>query len=461
MEQTTKEGRLKVDGQVRGEVLEPGDEGYEEARTIWNDMVDRRPAVIVRCRGAADVIEVVNYARDHELLLSVRGGGHSFPGKSVCNDGLMIDLSPMRAVRVDPEAKTARVQGGATWADVDHEMQAHGLATTGGLISHTGVGGLTLGGGIGWLARKHGLACDNLLSADVVTAEGELVRASEDEHPELFWGLRGGGGNFGVVTSFEFRLHELGPEVLGGFIVHPMDAAREGLQFYRELMADASDEVACYALFGNVPPEAPFPEEHQGQTALFFAACYAGPVADGQEALRPLLEFGEPMLNAVQPMRYVALQQSFDELQQPGNRWYGKSAFWEGLPDEAIDALLEHVDPLSGPLTSVFFESMGGAIGRVDANATAFPHREAPFNFGITTGWIDPSEDETHIAWARELFEATQPYGKGVYANYLGGDEEGRIHAAFGDNYDRLVELKNEWDPENLFRMNQNIAPTV
>ncbi len=446
---------------VRGEVLRPGEDGYDDARRVWNGMIDRRPAVIVRCRGAADVMAAVDLAREQELLLSVRGGGHSFPGKSVCDDGLMIDLSPMRAVRVDPEARRARVQGGATWADVDHETQAFGLATTGGLISHTGVAGLTLGGGIGYLARKHGLALDNLVGTDVVTADGELVHASESENPDLFWGLRGGGGNFGVVTSFEFRLHELGPEVLGGFLIHPFEAAADGLRFYREFMAEAPDELTCYPLLGNVPPEPPFPEAQQGRTALYFAVCYAGPVADGEEALRPLREFGDPMLDAVQPMPYTALQRSFDEAQQPGNRWYLKSLFCDEISDASIETLLERVDPLSGPLTFAWFEPMGGAIGRVDPGATAYPHRNAGYTFAVAPGWHDPAGDDRHIAWARELFDAMKPYGSGVYVNYLDRDEDERIRAAYGDNFDRLVALKEEWDPGNLFRMNQNIEPTV
>lgn len=446
---------------VRGEVLQPGDGGYDEARAVWNGMIDKRPAVIVRCRGAADVIAAVNFARDHDLLLAVRGGGHSFPGKSVCDDGLMVDLSPMRGVRVDPEARVAWVDGGATWREVDHETQAFGLATTGGLISHTGVAGLTLGGGIGYLARKHGLALDNLIGADVVTADGDLVHASESVNPDLFWGIRGGGGNFGIVTSFRFRLHELGPEVLAGFLIHPFEKAVEGLRFYREFMAEAVDEVTCYPLFGRIPPEPPFPEAQQGRTGLYFAVCYAGPIADGEEALRPLREFGNPLLDAVQPMPYTALQTSFDEAQEPGNRWYLKSLFCDEVSDALIDAVVERVDPLSGPLTFVWFEPMGGAIQRVEPGATAYPHRKAGHTFAVASGWLAPAEDEQHIGWARELFEAVKPYGRGVYVNYLDRDEGERIRAAYADNYDRLVELKQKWDPDNLFRLNQNIPPST
>lgn len=461
MDQTTAADMLKANGSIRGDVLGHGDEGYDEARRIWNGMVDRRPAVIIRCRGVADVIQAVNYARDHDLLLAVRGGGHSFAGKSVCDAGLMIDLSPMRAVRVSPDRGSVHVQGGATWHDLDHETQAFGLATTGGLISHTGVAGLTLGGGIGWLARKHGLACDNLLSADVVTAAGGLVHASKDENPDLYWALRGGSGNFGVVTSFEFRLHPLGPEVLGGIIIHPFEAAAEGLRFYRDFMTDAPDEVACYAMFGRIPEEAPFPEEHQGRTGFFFAACYAGPAGEAAAALAPLRAFGTPILDALQPMPYTTLQTAFDEAQKPGNRWYGKSGFWDDMTDDAIDTLVRGVDPLSGPMTMVFFERMGGAIARVPPGATAFPHREAPYNFGITAGWTDPGDDEKNIAWTRELHATLSANDRGVYVNYADEDESGRTGDAYGPNYDRLVQVKTTWDPDNLFRMNMNIEPAA
>lgn len=455
------EKTLGTDGRIRGEILEPGDPGYDAARQVWNATVDRRPGIIVRCRGAADVIQAVNHAREQGLLLAVRGGGHSFAGKSVCDGGLMIDLSPMRGVQVDPVGRTVRVQGGATWGDVDHETQAFGLATPGGLISHTGVAGLTLGGGIGWLSRKHGLAVDNLISADVVTAAGELVHASEAENPDLFWGLRGGSGNFGVVTTFEFRLQPVGPEVLGGFLVHPFDTAAEGLRFYRDFTADAPDEVACYAMFAKIPTGEPFPVEHQGRTGLLFAACYAGPVSAGEQALAPLRAFGTPLLDAIQPMRYDVLQQSFDEVQKPGNRWYGKSGFWAEMSDDAIDTLVRSVDPLSGPMTMVFFERMGGAVARVAPDATAFPHRDAPYNFGITAGWTGPADDETNMTWTRELHETLSTYGKGVYVNYADEDESERVGAAYGLNYERLVEVKNAWDPQNLFRMNMNVVPTV
>ena len=456
----TDDAVTALDERLHGDLLHPGDEGYDEARTLWNAMIDKYPSYVARCTGAADVMAAVSFAAEHDLLLSVKGGGHNFAGTAVCDDGLTIDLSPMDAVRVDPSAKTARVQPGATWADFDHEAQAFGLATTGGLVSTTGVAGLTLGGGQGYLARKHGLAVDNLVGADVVTADGELVHASEDEHEDLFWALRGGGGNVGVVTSFEFDLHPVGPQVLAGPIFHPYEDAREALRFYREFTADAPDELSCYALVVRVPPEPLFPEDVQGEPALAFAVCYAGPMDEAEAALEPLRAFGDPILDGVQPVRYTALQQSFDDGSPEGHRWYSKSHYLGELPDGAIDTILEYTDPFPGPLTQVALEPMGGAIARVDRDATAFPHRDAAYSFGIWPGWADPDRDEELTTWAREFHEAMAPYATGgVYANYLDRDESDRVRAAYGENYERLVAVKTEWDPGNLFRMNQNVEP--
>ncbi|MEF8901591.1 MAG: FAD-binding oxidoreductase [Halovenus sp.] len=446
---------------MHGEVLHPGDEGYTEARTVWNAMIEKYPSLVVRPTGAADVIEAVDFARDHDLLLAVKSGGHNFAGTAVCDEGLVIDLSPMDAVRVDPHARRARVQGGATWADFDHEAQAHGLATTGGLVSTTGVAGLTLGGGQGYLARKHGLTIDNLVGADVVTADGDLVHASAEENPDLFWALRGGGGNFGVVTSFEFQLHEVGPEVLAGPVFHPYEDAREALRFYREFTADAPAELACYALVVHVPPEPPFPEAFQGDPAVAFAVCYAGPVEEAEGVVQPLREFGEPILDGIRPMQYTALQQSFDDGSPEGYRWYTKSHYLDSLPEGAIGTIVDHTDPLPGPLTQVAIEPLGGAVSDVGRTATAFPHREAAYSIGIWPGWGDPDRDDDMIEWAREFHGAMEPYATdGVYSNYLDRDEDERIRAAYGENYDRLVEVKDEWDPGNLFRMNQNVEPS-
>jgi FAD/FMN-containing dehydrogenase len=444
---------------LHGDLLNPGDEGYEAARTVFNAMVDRYPSYVVRPTGAADVMAAVDFAREHDLLLSVKGGGHNFAGTAVCDDGLTIDCSRMDGVRVDPEARTARVGPGATWADFDHEAGAFDLATTGGLVSTTGVAGLTLGGGQGYLARKHGLTVDNLRSVDIVTAAGDLVHASDEENPELFWALRGGGGNFGVVTSFEFDLHPVGPEVLAGPIFHPYEDAREALRFYREFTADAPDELACYALVVRVPPEEPFPEARRGDPAVAFAVCYAGPLDEAEDAVEPLRAFGDPTLDGVGPIPYPALQRSFDDGSPAGHRWYTKAHYLDGLPDDAIDTILEFTDPFPGPLTQVGIEPMGGAIARVDATATAFPHRDATYSLGIWPGWADPEADDDVVAWARAFHEAMAPYADGVYANYLDRDETDRVEAAYGENYERLVEVKDRWDPENRFRMNQNVEP--
>jgi len=446
---------------TRGAVLHPGDDGYAEARTVWNAMIDKYPAAIVRARGAADVMAAVDFAREHDVRLAVKGGGHNFAGTAVCDDGLVVDCSLMDSVRVDPHDRTARVGPGATWGDFDHEAGAFGLATTGGLVSTTGVAGLTLGGGQGYLARKHGLTVDNLVGADVVTADGELVHASESAHPDLFWALRGGGGNFGVVTAFEFELHEVG-RVLGGPVFYPYEDARGVLECYREFTGDAPDELACYAMFLRIPPEEPFPRERRGDPAIALVACYAGPIDEGETALEPLRAVGDPLLDGIRPLPYPELQRSFDDGSPEGYRWYSKSHYLDGLPDGAIDTILEFTDPYPGPLTQVAIEPMGGAIGRVDPAETAFRHREAEYSLGIWPAWDDPGRDDDMRAWAREFHEAMAPYATGgVYANYLDRDEDDRIRAAYGGNYERLVAVKNEWDPENLFRVNQNVEPTT
>ncbi|MFB6130978.1 MAG: FAD-binding oxidoreductase, partial [Salinigranum sp.] len=444
----------------RGEVLTPDDEGYDEARRVWNAMIDRRPAAIARCAGVADVIAAVNFARERDVAVAVRGGGHNIAGNAVCDDGLVIDLSEMSSVEVDPEAKTARVGPGATLAEFDHEAQAFGLATPVGYNSTTGIAGLTLGGGFGWLSRRYGLTIDNLRSVDVVTADGRFLHANDSQNEDLFWAVRGGGGNFGVVTAFEFDLHPVGPEVLGGPVFHPYEDAREALEFYREFTADAPDELACYALVVRAPSEEPFPEKHRGEPALVFAVCYAGPIAEGEAALAPLREFGTPIVDAIEPLPYTALQQSFDDGSPEGYRWYTKSHYLDDFPDGAIDTIIEYTDPFPGELTQVALEPMGGAIADVDPAATAFPHRNVAYSFGVWPAWTDPERDDELIAWAREFHEAMAPYAEGVYANYLDSDESDRVSTAYGPNYDRLVEVKDEWDPQNLFRVNQNIEPS-
>jgi FAD/FMN-containing dehydrogenase len=449
------------DDQLHGDVLRRGMEGYDEARSVWNAMIDKYPAAIARCTGAADVIAAVEFARDLDLRLAVHGGGHNVAGKAVCDGGLMIDLSSMNYVRVDPDAQVARVGGGATWGDFDHEAQSFGLATTGGIVSTTGVAGVTLGGGLGYLARTYGLAQDNLRSMDVVTAEGELVEASEAENSELFWGMRGGLGNFGIATSLEFDLHEVGPEVLAGRIIHPYEAAPEFLRLYRDFMRGAPNELQAYAAFVQGNPAMGMPEQLHGETLVGVVVLYSGDVDEGREAIQPLRDFGEPIADMVGPTPYVEHQQSSDELYQEGHRNYWKSHFFDELTDEAIDTIVDYADPLPTPFTTVFFEWMGGAIARADPDATAFPHRDATVSFTVAPKWTDPADDEEMIEWAREFFEVTAPYtSDDVYVNYLSEDEQNRAKAAYGDHYERLTALKNEWDPKNLFSVNQNITPT-
>ena len=459
IEETTLDA---FDDQLHGDVLQPGEDGYEDARTLWNAMIDKKPKAIARCTGTADVIAAVEFARDLDLPLAVKGGGHNVAGNALCDDGLVIDLSSMNAVRVDPRAQRARVQGGATMGDLDHETQAFGLATTGGIVSSTGVAGLTLGGGLGYLARKYGLAQDNVRSMDVVTADGELVRASETENPELFWGMLGGGGNFGIATSFEFDLHQVGPEVLAGGLRYPYESASDVLRFYRDFMRDAPDEVQCYAGFNRGSAATNHPKELHGKTYVGVSLFYAGDIEKGREALRPLREFGDPIADTVQPMPYTVFQRSLDDIQREGHRAYWKSHVFDELSDEAIDTIVERAEPIPTPFTQVFFEWMEGAIAREDSDATAFPHRDASVSFTIASKWADPALDDELIGWTREFFEATAPYASDdVYVNYLSEDEQNRAKAAYGDHYDRLVDLKNEWDPENLFSMNQNIEPTT
>jgi FAD/FMN-containing dehydrogenase len=446
--------------QVHGEVLQSGDAGYEEARTVWNAMIDREPALIVRCTGAADVMTAVDFAREFDLRLAVKGGGHNVAGTALCDDGLVIDLSPMDAVRVDPDTQTARVQAGATIGDLDHETQAFGLVTTGGIMSETGIAGLTLGGGLGYLARKYGLTHDNLRSMEMVTADGGLVTASAEQNPELFWGLRGGAGNFGVVTSFNFDLHELGPEILNVRLIYPPDQIPETLQFYDEFMHGAPNEVGCYAGILEGSPEYGLPEELHGVTLLAFRGLYAGDISEGKEAFRPLREFGDPIADMTQPIPYTEHQQQADDLYCEGHRNYWKSNFYDEISDGFIDTVMEYTKSIPSPYSTVFFEWMGGAIAEPNHDATAFPHRDRSFAFTVAPKWNDPERDDEHIRWAREFHQSLEPYAAdGVYVNYLSEDESERVSEAYGERYERLHALKREWDPDNLFRTNQNIEP--
>lgn len=466
----TRSGRTtKLDGAtveafrsgLRGAVLQAGDAGYDAARALWNGMIDRRPALIARCAGAADVIRSVDFARARDLLVSVRGGGHNVAGNAACEAGLMIDLSPMRDVRVDPASQTARVGPGATLGDFDHEAQAFGLATPVGINSTTGIAGLTLGGGFGWLSRKYGLTVDNLLSADVVTADGRLVRASESEEPDLFWGVRGGGGNLGVVTSFEFRLHRVGPEVLSGLVVHPFDAAPEVIRHWRSFVATAPDELTCWIVTRKAPPLPFLPGAWHGREILVLAMLYAGDVEAGQRALRPLREYGKPLADVVAPSPYTAFQKAFDPLLTPGGRNYWKSHNFSVVSDAAIDCILEYAAKLPTPASEIFLAHLGGATSRVAAGATAYPHRDAQFIMNVHTRWDRPEDDQRCVAWAREFFDATAAFSTGgVYVNFVSEGEE-RVKAAYGANYDRLAKLKKRWDPTNLFRLNQNVPPST
>lgn len=441
---------------IRGPVLLPRDRGYDEARSVWNGMIDKHPSIIVQCSGVADVIASVNFAREQNLPLAVRAGGHNVAGKAVCNDGLVIDLSLMCNVHIDPSRKRGRAGGGARWGAFDREAQIFGLTTPGGVVSSTGVAGLTLGGGIGYLTRSYGLACDNLISADVVTASGQLVRASTTENPDLFWALRGGGGNFGVVTSLEFQLHEVGPMVATATIFHPIEDARSVLDFYRAFNDQAPDALACYAMFVNAPED--FPKEHQGKPVLALVAAYSGSVDEGLRFLAPLGQHGKPLVSVVDAMPYTALQTAFDAGSPHGGRYYWKSQYLAGLPDELLDLLVKWAEDLHGAYSIIGIEPMGGAQGRVDPAASAFIHRDRPYSLGIWTGWADAEYDQVNVDWTRAFFEAVEPFGAGAYVNYLGEDESDRLQEVYGENYERLLALKKKWDPDNLFRENHNIG---
>ncbi len=445
--------------QLRGNLLTRDDPDYDESRAIFNGMFDRRPSMIAQCTGTADVIACVNFAREHGFPLSVKGGGHGVAGKALCDDGLVIDLAPMNGVLVDPEHKTAQVQGGATLGVLDHETQKFGLAVPAGMVSTTGVAGLTLGGGVGHLQRRFGLTADNLIAAHVVTADGSLVRASESDNQDLFWALRGGGGNFGVVTSFEFKLHEVGPEILTARIVHPFDDAREVIQFFRDFMATAPREVGCLCGIIRISPKPPFPEEHHGKLAVALRAMDSRREATEENTpLRELASFGNPILSAVTPMQYTALQTASDAAFPKGSRNYWKAHYLSSLPDEAIDTLLENTGTLPGEFTSFNFETMDGVISEVDQSATAFPHRNAKFNLGIYGAWADESRDGEVIAWVRQLHKAMEPFSTGgAYVNALQGDAGDEFKQAYGDNFERLREIKQRYDPQGLFDAHQRI----
>ena len=460
----TAPATMQIPG-FRGEVIAPGQDGYDGARAIWNGTVDRRPRLIARCSGTADVAAAVRFARDHDLEIAVRGGGHNVAGTAVCDDGIVIDLSAMRAVRVDPAGRTARVQGGALWGDVDHETQARGLATTGGIVGHTGVAGLTLGGGIGYLMRQHGLTVDNLLAAEVVTAEGSIVRASADEHPDLFWALRGGGGNFGVVTSFRFALHPLGPAVMAGPVFWAADDTTDVLRFYRDFAAAAPDELGSVVRLGTVPPLPDIPEHLHWRPAIAVDCCYAGAAEDGERAVRALRRLGTPLADLLAPTPYAAHQGALDDTLPHGWHYYWKAANLAGLSDNAIAVIADHAYTASSPRSYAAMFHMGGAVARVPRDATAYAGRDVAHTIIIDAVWLPEQSGEhaaAETAWARGFLQALQPHrAAGVYVNFLDADDDtSRIREAYPDHiYRRLAEVKAKYDPDNAFHHNKNIRP--
>ena len=454
---------MKIEG-FRGQLITSEHADYDTARAVWNGVVDRRPRLIARCRGTVDVAAAVRFARDQHLEIAVRGGGHNVAGTAVCDDGIVIDLSAMRAVWVDPAERTARVQGGALWSDVDHETQAHGLATTGGIVGHTGVAGLTLGGGIGFLMRRHGLSIDNLLEADVVTADGSIVRASAEEHPDLFWALRGGGGNFGAVVSFRFALHPVGPTVMAGPIFWAADDTTDVLRFYRDFASDAPDELGTVIRLGTVPPLPDIPEELHWRPAVAVACCYAGAVEAGERAVQALRGLGRPLVDLLSPTSYSAFQGSLDDTVRHGWQYYWKAADLVGLTDDVIDVIAEHAYAASSPRSYAAMFHMGGAVARVPNDATAYSGRDVAHNIIIDAVWLPEEADEYAVAetaWARRFIQAFQPHrADTVYVNFLDADEDSRVREAYGDQtYPRLVEVKAKYDPDNVFHHNKNIRP--
>ncbi|RWG85879.1 MAG: FAD-binding oxidoreductase [Mesorhizobium sp.] len=458
----SKETGVAEIGDFRGRLISADQADYDTTRAMWNGAIDRRPHLIARCIGTSDVITAVRFARGHDLEIAIRGGGHNVAGTAVCDDGIVVDLSAMRGVRVDPVNRRAWVQGGALWGDVDHETQAHGLATTGGIVSHTGVAGLTLGGGVGWLMRKHGLTVDNLVAADLVTADGELLRASEDEHPDLFWALRGGGGNFGVVTSFEFRLHAVGPTVLAGPILWDANHAGDVLRFYRDFVRDAPDELGTVVRFGTAPPLPVIPEYLHWRPVMIVGSCYAGSIEDGEKMLRPLRAFRTPLLDLVGAKPYAVFQSALDSTVVHGWNYYWKSTHLSELRDDLIDVIAGHAFSSSSPRSYVAMFHLKGAVSRVAEGETAFGNRQASHAITLDAVWR-PGEDcgDRDTAWTKRFFAALGHFREGVYVNFLGGDEDpDRVREAYGDSvYDRLVDVKTTYDPDNVFHHNQNIRP--
>lgn len=437
-----------------GQLLSSADAGYEEARKVHNGLIDKRPLLIARCHGVADVVDAVKLARSLNLEVAIRGGGHNVAGRATIDGGLMIDLMPMKGIHVDPQSRTARAQGGVTWAELNRETQLHGLAVTGGVVSSTGIAGLTLGGGLGWLMGKYGLALDNLRSVELVTAEGEVLRTSEDEHPDLFWAVRGGGGNFGIATSFEYQLHSVGPMITGGMVLHPFDRARDMLRFFRDTTASLPDELSVFGGLIHSP---------EGAKLAAMIACHCGSLEDGAEAVRPLKEVGPPILDAIGPMPYGQLNGMLDAGYPKGALNYWKSSFLRELSDDAIDSLIECFSACPTPMGQMLLEHFHGAATRVGISETAFPHRSDGYNLLVLSQWMQPAETDSCTSWARKSYGRLEPFvGPGRYVNYLGDDEPvDSAIAAYGPNYKRLQEIKTKYDPTNFFHMNQNIKPNV
>lgn len=454
---TVRVGDAKVESlrsRLRGTLLQSDDYGYDAARTVWNAMIDRRPALIARCIGSSDVIAALEFAREHGMQVSVRGGGHSVSGNCLVEGGLMIDLSPMKSIRIGPDTRIADVEPGVLWGEFDREAQAFGLATVGGTVATTGVAGLTLGGGFGWLTGKHALTVDNLLSADVITADGRLLHASADEHPDLFWALRGAGANFGVVTSFQYRLHPVGPKILGGMVLHPVDQAGDVLRFYREFMQDVPDELTTYAAILTDP---------SGVQVVALAICYSGDLEEGERVVAPLRAFGDPVADLIGPTTYLDQQALLTRGLPYGRQNYWKSGLSRALTDDAIDAIAEVAPSVPSPYTAIVLAGNAGAAGRVPSHDTAYFHRDAVYNAMILSAWEDPDENDRNVGWTKDVFAQLEPHlTGGVYVNDLNDPlDEGdrRVREAYGGNYDRLSIIKAKYDPDNVFRSNQNIAP--